>query len=759
MNDRPLVRSEMHWWEWLLLAAALLIFAAQAGASSQVKSAIFDEQYHLAAGYSYLRTGDPRLATNHPVLIGVLAALPLLARSDIVLPLDHPSWQAGDRFLFSDVFLWESNPDSLGILLAARWPITLLGVLLVAAIFFAGRQMLGARAGWLALLLAVCDPNLLAHSRFVTTDLGLALFMFVALWFWWRWLSAGGAINLVVVGFAAGLTMCAKYSGALLWPILVVVALLQPQTFRIGRVEWRRRAFGLLAAGGLALLVIWALYKFDVGAVSFLPVWLPLPAPFYFQYFWNTFFRIIDLQGAQLQFFMGEASGAGWWHYFFVALALKTPLPTLLLAVGGVALIIVQRSWRRLAVLWVTPLFFLLLGMTEVLNIGYRHMLPALPFLILIGSTVAEWRWLASSPRRTAVAGALLGLWLLAGSLRIAPHYESFFNELAGRWQNWSNILVDSNLDWGQDLPALRTVMDDLGIETVNLAYFGKAVPEKYGVRYQPLMGYLRFMFGRELDAYNPFTPEPGWYAISATSLRLGALKPENADLYAYFRALEPDARAGYSINLYHVVDPADLQVVRPEVISAAVAQQTPDSLGIADGVRSQVKWTQSSESVIYPQGEGFDAPDSDNYRVVNADFGDVFTLLGATVEPGIAQAGQPVIVQLFWRKGPNAMPMPAPTRGEALSVFVHLVDGDPANKLAQVDGWQAALRGLEPGDVIVQRMVLEIAPETPGGEYDLLVGMYSPQDWARLTVDTPTGAVDHANVGFLSVQSSSSTF
>ena len=75
---------------------------------------------------------------------------------------------------------------------------------------------------------------------------------------------------------------------------------------------------------------------------------------------------------------------------------------------------------------------------------------------------------------------------------------------LAGSWPNWSNILVDSNLDWGQDLPALRAKMDELGIETVNLAYFGKGVPEAYGIRYRPLPGYLRFIEGVELNAYNP---------------------------------------------------------------------------------------------------------------------------------------------------------------------------------------------------------------------------------------------------------------
>ena len=143
---------------------------------------------------------------------------------------------------------------------------------------------------------------------------------------------------------------------------------------------------------------------------------------------------------------------------------------------------------------------------------------------------------------------------------------------------------MDSNLDWGQDLPALKQVMEARGIDSVNLAYFGKAVPEVYGVRYRPLPGYLRFMQGREVSAYNPYTPSPGWYAISATALRLGTLQPDTTDLYAPFRSMQPVDRAGYSIYLYKVEDPAGEQVVHPVVVDKPVYQVPPSELGIAPG-------------------------------------------------------------------------------------------------------------------------------------------------------------------------------
>ena len=509
-----------HWWEWPLLLLALVLFLAQLLIASPQKSAAFDEQYHLTAGYSYLRTGDFRLATTHPPLMGMIAALPLLRWDNIALPLDDPAWQAGDRFRYSDVFLWEANSDPQGMLVAARRPIMLVGVLLVLGMFWWARRMIGVAASWLVLALAVFDPNLLGNARVVTTDLGLTCFLLLALWRLWCWLEDRTGRNLILVGLCAGLAAWPNIPASSLAPTVLLIVLLYPATNSRGIMSGRRLA-ALIGMGLTALAVIWALYRFDFGPMPNGPLHFPIPAPFYWQQLYNTFFRIVDLQGARYDFFWGEANNTGWWYYFPVALALKTPLPLLLLGATGLALAVRRDGWRRTSVLWVLPLLFLALGLSGVLTIGYRHILPIVPILILSAGYTAQaidWRaWWGSNKRRLApIALILLVGWHIGGSLRRFPHQEAFFNELAGDWYNWSNLLVDSNLDWGQDLPALRDKMDELGIATVNLAYFGKAVPEVYGVRYQPLYSYLRFVDGIELAAYNPYTPEPGWYAISA---------------------------------------------------------------------------------------------------------------------------------------------------------------------------------------------------------------------------------------------------
>jgi len=744
--------AHLPWWQWLLLLAALGLFAAQAGWSSTLKSAAFDEQYHLTAGYSYLRTGDFRLATNHPPLAGLLAALPLVGDSTIQLPTDHPSWESGDRFLFSDIFLWESGNDAQSMLLRARWVVTLLGVLLAAALFFAARQMIGVRAAWLALLLTVFEPNLIAHSRFVTTDLALTLFIFLASWSWWRWLVQARGQFVLLAGIFAGLAMGTKYNGVLVWGVIGLALLIQPLT--PGGATWRQRWLGIAAAGIAALGVLWLLFRLTVGSVTFLSAWLPLPAPHYWQWFWNTVFRILDLQGARVDFFLGEATNRYWWNYFFVAAGVKLPLIELLLAFVGLALLVCDRAMRRLCVLWLLPVLLLLLGMTEVLNIGFRHMLAGIPFVLLLsGYAAGAMPGFHARPWRTAVVAAGISIWLTVDTARIAPHYESYFNALAGPWQNWSNILVDSNLDWGQDLMALRQVMDEQGIDSVNLAYFGKAVPEAYGVRYRPLPSYLRFMEGREIAAYNPYTPEPGWYAISATALRTGTMAPETVDLYKIFRSRTPDARAGYSIYLYNFAYPTGVAVVRPTVSERPLWQVAPAQLGLTDtATRAMVKWLENADARVFPLGEGFDARTVDNFIELDVNFSNVLTLIGYTKNSVLASKSAPLHLTLYWRVGTQPMPQPAPTRGTPLSAFVHVVDGDPTVKVAEFDGWPIALRGLEPGDIIAQEVTLHFAEDVTPKTYDLLVGLYSPQNWQRLTPVQAGEPRDHAVAGAIEI-------
>jgi hypothetical protein len=316
-------------------------------------------------------------------------------------------------------------------------------------------------------------------------------------------------------------------------------------------------------------------------------------------------------------------------------------------------------------------------------------------------------------------------VWLL-------PHQEAYFNLVAGGPENGARVLVDSNLDWGQDLIALRKLLQERGIERPYLAYFGTALPEAYGISYKPIPAFLRFTTGPEIEVYNPYTPLPGWYAISRSSLHLGLLH-QNVDMYAYFRDKEPVARAGYSINLYRVEYPAGTPVTRTVVTGRSVADVSPDELGVVPGQRVIAKWAASADTAITPATAASMTPSPAN--AVEANFADVLTLVGYDLQPDAITVGRPLTLTLTWRVGNAAMPQPAPATAPPLAAFVHLSGIDPASILAQYDGWGTALAGLEAGDIVQQTVLLNVPQAPVLDAYYVQIGLYSPQSTQRLTL------------------------
>ena len=526
---------------------ALLLLSWGLGLTSLVqKSATMDEQNHIARGAAYLGTGDPRLSVEHPPLVNVLSALPAHLLLDLHLPLDQ-WWEAGEWYHFADNFLWQANQRADLIVFLARLPVMGLGLLLVSLIFRWGRDLFGPWGGTLAAAFCALDPNILAHQRLSTTDLGGTFFAVLAAYAFWclsRRLTPG---RLVVAGLALGLAFAAKLSALIFGPILALSFLLAGLAEREERV---RRLSGRAAMAAVAvvfsLFVVWASYLFRLEPVEGLR-W-PVPAPPYIR----GIRAVLNLAGGgRPGYLLGETSTEGWWYYFPVALIVKTPLPTLLgLILATVALARRPRSGDVFVA--VPPLLFFAALTTARLNLGYRHLLPVLPFFALHIGRLAEpsvcW-FRRRDPAR--LAALLLTAWLGVGTLVLYPHFLAFFNTIGGGPENGWQVLVDSNIDWGQDLIGLRRWMEQEGVDCVRLGWFGSAPPEAYGVRHELLPG---LPHGYELWRDPPVDldqPEPGVYAISVTNL-VGAVLPDPA-LYSWFLGCEPDARIGYSVFIYRV--------------------------------------------------------------------------------------------------------------------------------------------------------------------------------------------------------------
>ncbi|MHB1319167.1 MAG: hypothetical protein ACYCYF_11160, partial [Anaerolineae bacterium] len=575
---------------------------------------------------------------------------------------------------------------------------------------------------------------------------------------------------LVATGILLGLAQLAKVSALMLVPVTGLLLLLGAWSER--RRFWASLPTSAVRAGvvvGIAALVVWAGYGFEVGRVEGLP--LPVPAA--------THIRIYQILSEHYAlghptFALGRVSTQGWAWYFPLAFVTKTPLPTLLLAIA--ALVVAIRTLRTAEEVtsdhlsrpsgarsnrfsgsgrtgqaitrdrrssqvpgtpegprhpegWIIAIFPALYAATSLfssVNIGYRHLLPVLPFIAIgVGVTLAH----RCTRIRAPVLIALV-IWLAVGTLRTVPYPLTFFNELAGGPSNGYRVLVDSNLDWGQNLWDLKGWMEANGEMRVAYAHYSPAQPKAYGIE----AGYLPP--DPRAAPFAPWRPAPGLYAIGTTVLQ-GPYAPE-LNTYALFRDREPEARLGHALFVYRVEAQAALDWA---LLCAPVTD--------ADGVRRRVGvrglrvvQSQCDQALVYPEGAGLTVqlPDA-RFPVVGerlfslrtaegetaaevrsvsggaaiaprtrapagARFEGPLTFLGYTVLTTPAQAWT------YWRV--DAVP------ASPLSLMAHMVAAD-GTVLAVGDGMGFPIDQWRVGDVIVQRHAFESAD----GAVALQVGGY----------------------------------
>jgi hypothetical protein len=561
----------------VLVALAVALQAGLAIDSLRNNSATFDEGAHLPAGWTHLALGDHRLNPEQPPLVKLLAAAPLALLRPVVRR-DDRSWIEARQWDFGRRFLYRWN-DADRLLFLGRLPVVALASVLVVAVFLEARRRFGAAAGVAAALAAALSPDVLAHGSLVTTDLGFALFYFLAIAVFCRLLETATLPRLFAAGLAAGAAFATKFSAPILAVALALLALVA-----VARgVPLRWRAVGrdggstglaarlvhatalLAAAAAIALLVLWASYGFrhDLSpdpatrAAGLAPLEAPLASPWLRglaaasragvlpEDYARGLLFVMTHSESRPTFLLGRLSDQGFPHYFLLTFLLKTPVPLLLLAALAAGRALRLRR-QDLVFLWLPVLVYAALSLTRGLQIGHRHLLPIYPFLFL---ACAESAVRLVSWRRPAGAAllALLGTWYAGGTLWTHPHHLAYFNELAGGPANGWRLLVDSNLDWGQDLKRLAAWTRANGVTHLKLSYFGSADPAYYGIDAEMLPGYT-----------SPHAPHvtreivPGdVVAVSATNLQGVYLDPADRPLMERLRALEPIGRAGFSIRIY----------------------------------------------------------------------------------------------------------------------------------------------------------------------------------------------------------------
>src|ERR1700730_6605792 len=509
---------------WLLAILVALLHAFMAVSAVNTKSPTFDEPQHLTAGYSYWATNDYRLDPENGNLPVRWAALPLLLSDTKFVSPHAASWQRADKGGTAHQFFYEVGNDPDRMIADARMMMSIFGFALCLLIYRIAREFFGVLGGLLAETVAAFDPNFLAHSALVTSDVPAAFFFTATIWSCWRLFQKISPERLTFAALSLCGLFLTKFSAPIVLPVLGVMSILlvtsrREIAVRFGRLRGilteKCTKFGAVSATWIVLsltlfAVIWLSFSFRYSALTdngpSRKVWnncwtailsdrTPIQRTIEFARAHHLLPEAYVCGFAYTQksaetrpaFLDGSWSLIGFVSFFPRALFYKTPLPLLgLLALAVFGAVACRRSWKLEELLNPLSLFALVYAAFAIgsqLNIGHRHILPIYPVLFIACGSVL---YLIEKNRSALVATVVTILLLrqIGESVASWPNYLAYFNRIAGGSSCGYQHLVDSSLDWGQDLPSLKAWIDSHpGITDGNplyLAYFGSVDPRWY---------------------------------------------------------------------------------------------------------------------------------------------------------------------------------------------------------------------------------------------------------------------------------------
>jgi hypothetical protein len=549
------------------LTLALIVLGACLLTAStwHVFFATWDEPEHLAAGVELLDRGYYEYDTEHPPIGRVVLALgPYLAGAHSFGTPPPSGVTEGEDILYRD------GKYDLYLTLARAGALPFLALLLFVTWLWARRMHSGEGAALLAVVLLVSVPPVLGHAGVAALDVAAAATILLALYALDRWLDTPSWRTAVLFGLATGLAVGTKFSAVpYIGLSLLALALTHwvlgaraPPAARAAAMPKRAAELVLVGLATLVPLFIaygirapnearvaarfnWALsyllqqQGFDHGlGVLLAHLWLPRELK-------DLVNGIVAVMAhnddGHLSYLLGEVRTRGWWYFYLVALAVKTPLP--LLAGGSVGVAWLARdgwrsgdNWRFTPAVLIVAILVFASGFSHI-NIGIRHVLILYPLLAIGAAWVVTRAWQAlraARDRRLAAAGVVLLSALLTWQLSTLwtawPDYLAWFNETVSHPER---VLVDSDLDWGQDLRRLEQRAAQLKIPRLSLAYRGTA-----DLTREPLP---------PLVILAPHQPTTGWVAVSQLA------RTRNLSDYAWLDAYRPVERIGKSIDLYYI--------------------------------------------------------------------------------------------------------------------------------------------------------------------------------------------------------------
>lgn len=546
----------------------LFLLSLQLALSARRESQTWDEACHIFAGYRYWTGAEFGDNPEHPPLVKLLATLPLL-RLPLKVPAHPGFFSKEEDFLTATQFVYSNDAET--IVFRTRMAAAILTLLLGALVFAMAKEMFGTVPAFVALVLLVFEPNILAHGAVVATDIGMSCFLLATVYAFYRYVKKPTPARLMLTGLAAGFALATKHSAILIFPILLALSVCElvwgqrssgSAEVREIRSKQAIRLVGAIALiGVMAIAILWAFYGFHFHPRSGIdatarvaeyagrlknPVqakmivtaarWHLLPQSY--------LYGLADV-GFTAEFshsyLLGTVYPHGRWFYFPVAFVIKSTLGLLLLlALVPYALARSRIACSRELLFVIVPAAgYFLVAIGSLMNIGVRHILPVYPFLMILAAWAA-WQLIQRQPRWAYVVALVLA-WNVVSSARTFPVYLAYSNELWGGPSQTYRYLSDSNADWGQQLKAAKKYLDGRQVKNCWFAYFAQVVvdPTYYGVNCKPLTTIASVWLQPSIDV--PASID-GPVLISAGVLSGYEFGPGELNPYDQFQRIRPTA-------------------------------------------------------------------------------------------------------------------------------------------------------------------------------------------------------------------------
>lgn len=531
---------------WPLLITILAIASIRIISTYNALSLTIDEPTHFASGLELLADHSYNRDPQDPPLSRVMQALgPWLAGAR---PQGIPRTSVEGLSVIAST----GHVDrTIFLMRLGNLPFFLLACLVVCVWSW---RAFGKPTAILATGLFSFLPAVLADAGLATTDMAAGSTIAAAFLSMLVWAEKPSWRTACLLGFFTALACLAKLSAIGYLPVCAGLALViylvvcRPAAALILK-QARERAPSLVMAVLVTALCVWCGYRFSVGKLTVHHHVFTVPAPELFSGMRALFEHNKVGHAATL---LGHFSYSGWWYYFPVALAVKTPIAFLILAALG--LIVAWKHAHHIQYLLPIALVagILFPAMYGRIDIGIRHIEPLWSGLALMAALGVRW---LLQLRRILIGGliaAALVLWLVISVGMHHPDYLAYFNGFAG--SRPEEILADSNYDWGQDLRLVAIRLHTLDASQITLADLDGIV-EAYPERYQALQNWYGLPHIEKVD---PCLPTTGWNVVSTTVEKLaghaaGSPHCPGTDS-AWYERMTPTERVG-PLLLYKIVD------------------------------------------------------------------------------------------------------------------------------------------------------------------------------------------------------------